>query len=1077
MAATLGHGRRDIIEAARAQAETLAYVHNERLDEPGPGTTRARADRGRARGVRPRALHGQRGRRQRDGDPARPQLSRRARRARAMAGDLAGSGVPRSDDGDARAHRSTRAASPVRPLPADTCISRRARGASTRPAKRRSRLLDQALEQAGPGTSPRSSASRSAPPHFPPTPRPPFWEGLAERRERHGFLVCFDEVVTGVGRTGAGSPARRPRACPTSSRPRRDSARVRGDRGRARPRARLRRRRPRLATLHTRAHLGRGPARMRRRSRRHGGPAVGAADRAGPGPRTQLCGRTRAPSPASRSSARCGATATCSEWSTSIRATDDSFLPPELRVAGRIDAVAFEHGLITLSTQPTRDGYAGDQTLFAPAFIATDDELAEMVSRFADAVRRVAEDVEPELRRSALDRRRSAMNPPEDGSRPHAGPHPPARGAHAPGPRDRVARRRTARASRRSGSTSTTARSTPPVRPHRLAGFGVRRVRRHEAVRAARGAPAAASRRRGRAGARSLLRRPDARAGARRRGVPRRPSRRSAGSRCGARIRSWCPRDRGSSGTSTRSRFRRSDLDRRDRRRPAGLRRRSEPRAAVPSRGDDRDHGRLGARIPPRARRRRRRSRTPCSRRRSDGQRRAADVAAAPGPLPRDVARLTEDAANGRPADGTTRRRWGWRRSARDETRRLPPLPRPRRTRTSSGATGSGSTTTDGRRILDACSGGAMVACLGHGVPESSRPPPSRPSGISYFYNHHFTNEPQERLADRLLEVAAPEMARVRFVSGGSEANETALQLARLYHVERGEHERWRVDLAGAGLPRLDDGNARPERPARAAGALHALPRPHLHLAPRRGDRPDRRGRARGAGPPPRGGRAGDDRRLLLRARERGRAPGLLAAGALLERPRRAADGARLPDLFRRGGHRDGTRGDLAGRPPAADRARHRRHGEGPRRGVRAARRGALPAARVRRHRSGSREFDLGHTWDGAPLSSAVGLSRPRSPGRARLGGPGPRTRTRACATSSKRRSRDSRSSERCAAAGSCSASSSSTRATASRSSRSSSTPRRSSTTPRSSASSSSRRPIRRPTASPATRRSSLPRT
>jgi adenosylmethionine-8-amino-7-oxononanoate aminotransferase len=74
-----------------------------------------------------------------------------------------------------------------------------------------------------------------------------------------------------------------------------------------------------------------------------------------------------------------------------------SFLPPDLRVAGRIDTAAFERGLITLSTQPTRDGYAGDQTLFAPAFTTTDDELAEMVSRFADTVRQVAEDVESEL--------------------------------------------------------------------------------------------------------------------------------------------------------------------------------------------------------------------------------------------------------------------------------------------------------------------------------------------------------------------------------------------------------------------------------------------------------------------------------------------------------------------------------------------------------------------------------------------------------------------------------------------------------------------------------------------------------
>jgi len=86
-----------------------------------------------------------------------------------------------------------------------------------------------------------------------------------------------------------------------------------------------------------------------------------------------------------------------------------------------------------------------------------------------------------------------------------------------------------------------------------------------------------------------------------------------------------------------------------------------------------------------------------------------------------------------------------------------------------------------------------MVSCLGHGVPAVVAAAAEQAGAISYFYNHHFTSGPQERLADRLLEVAAPEMARIRFVSGGSEANETALQLARLYHVERGETDRWRV--------------------------------------------------------------------------------------------------------------------------------------------------------------------------------------------------------------------------------------------------------------------------------------------
>jgi adenosylmethionine-8-amino-7-oxononanoate aminotransferase len=75
----------------------------------------------------------------------------------------------------------------------------------------------------------------------------------------------------------------------------------------------------------------------------------------------------------------------------------ESFLPPELRAAGRIDDAALERGLVILSTQPTRDGFAGDQSLFAPSFTTTDDELAEMVDRFAESVRQVAGEVEREL--------------------------------------------------------------------------------------------------------------------------------------------------------------------------------------------------------------------------------------------------------------------------------------------------------------------------------------------------------------------------------------------------------------------------------------------------------------------------------------------------------------------------------------------------------------------------------------------------------------------------------------------------------------------------------------------------------
>src|SRR2546430_425379 len=100
--------------------------------------------------------------------------------------------------------------------------------------------------------------------------------------------------------------------------------------------------------------------------------------------------------------------------------------------------------------------------------------------------------------------------------------------------------------------------------------------------------------------------------------------------------------------------------------------------------------------------------------------------------------------------------------------------------------------TTTGEKILDACSGGAMVSTLGHGALEIIDAGARQAEKIAYFYMDHFTNEPQEALAERLIAVA-PEMARVRFASSGSEANETALRLARAYHVDRGEASRWRV--------------------------------------------------------------------------------------------------------------------------------------------------------------------------------------------------------------------------------------------------------------------------------------------
>jgi adenosylmethionine-8-amino-7-oxononanoate aminotransferase len=62
-----------------------------------------------------------------------------------------------------------------------------------------------------------------------------------------------------------------------------------------------------------------------------------------------------------------------------------------------VDDNAFEHGLLVTSSHPQADGFAGDQTLLAPAYVSTDEELTEMVGRFAATIEDVQREIEDHL--------------------------------------------------------------------------------------------------------------------------------------------------------------------------------------------------------------------------------------------------------------------------------------------------------------------------------------------------------------------------------------------------------------------------------------------------------------------------------------------------------------------------------------------------------------------------------------------------------------------------------------------------------------------------------------------------------
>lgn len=98
----------------------------------------------------------------------------------------------------------------------------------------------------------------------------------------------------------------------------------------------------------------------------------------------------------------------------------------------------------------------------------------------------------------------------------------------------------------------------------------------------------------------------------------------------------------------------------------------------------------------------------------------------------------------------------------------------------------------DGRRVLDACSG-VGVTCLGHTAPAVVARMAEQASTLPYVHALRFETPPLLELADRVIARTPEGIDRALFVSGGSEAVETAIKLARQHWLERGRPEKWRV--------------------------------------------------------------------------------------------------------------------------------------------------------------------------------------------------------------------------------------------------------------------------------------------
>jgi adenosylmethionine-8-amino-7-oxononanoate aminotransferase len=98
---------------------------------------------------------------------------------------------------------------------------------------------------------------------------------------------------------------------------------------------------------------------------------------------------------------------------------------------------------------------------------------------------------------------------------------------------------------------------------------------------------------------------------------------------------------------------------------------------------------------------------------------------------------------------------------------------------------------TDGKEYLDACAG-VHVVSIGHAVPEIVESMLDQASKVAFTYGR-FLTQPQIDLADNIASRTPEGLSRVFFISGGSEATESAMKIARKYHIETGNPQKYKI--------------------------------------------------------------------------------------------------------------------------------------------------------------------------------------------------------------------------------------------------------------------------------------------